>query len=90
MNEEISSNLCSLHYTLGHMVATAALLGREALLAKLDIKSAYRLVPVHPHDRHLLGVKWEEGYYVDGMLPFVLRSVPHGRGRRAGVGHLHS
>lgn len=52
---------------------------RGAILAKLDIKSAYRLVPVHPNDRHLLGVQLMErraAYYVDGMLPFGLRSAP--------------
>ena len=30
--------------------------GQGALLAKLDIKAAYRNIPVHPGDRHLLGM----------------------------------
>lgn len=47
-----------------------------ALLAKLDIKLAYRLVPVHPHDRHLLGIEWQGAYYVDGALPFGLHFAP--------------
>jgi hypothetical protein len=51
-------------------------LGRGALLAKLDIRSAYRLVPVHPQDRYLLGVEWEGRHYVDSALPFGLRSAP--------------
>ena len=29
-------------------------LGRGCQLAKIDIESAFRIVPVHPHDRHLL------------------------------------
>ena len=33
-----------------------AKVGFGALLAKLDIKSAYRNIPVHPGDRHLLGI----------------------------------
>ena len=45
-------------------------------MAKLDIKSAYRLVPVHPEDCHLLGFEWQGRLYVDGMLPFGLRSAP--------------
>ena len=28
--------------------------GRGALLGKVDIQSAYRIIPVHPSDRHLL------------------------------------
>ena len=28
-----------------------------ALMAKIDIKSAYRQILVHPDDRHLLGVR---------------------------------
>ena len=58
-------------------VATAAQrLGTGALLAKLDIKSAYRLVPVHPDDRRLLEAEWEGAHYVDGALPFGLCSAP--------------
>ena len=30
--------------------------GRGAFLAKADIKQAYRMVPVHPADRLLLGM----------------------------------
>ena len=51
-------------------------LGREAQLAKMDIKSAYRVVPVYPEDRLLLGVAWREQVYVDSVLPFGLRSAP--------------
>ena len=45
-------------------------------LAKLDIKDAYRIVPVHPADRHLLGIQWQGATYIDGALPFGLRSAP--------------
>ena len=44
------------------------------LLAKINIKSAYRLILVHPGDHWLLGMKWEGNFYVDPMLPFRLRS----------------
>ena len=75
VNDGIDPNLCSLHYTSVEDVATvAAQLGRGALLAKVDIESAYRLIPVHPRDRWLLGMKWEGRLYVDPMLPFGLRS----------------
>ena len=32
--------------------------GVGSLLGKVDIKSAYRVVPVHPDDRWLLGMQW--------------------------------
>ena len=51
-------------------------LGQGALLAKLDIKSAFRLCPVHPADQHLLGMHWNGQYYFDRVLPFGLRSAP--------------
>ena len=46
------------------------------LMAKIDIESAYRLIPVHPEDRFLLGVNWRDQVYIDPMLPFGLRSAP--------------
>ena len=55
MNDRIQPHLHSLYYTTLESVAAAAQqLGKGVLLAKLDIKSAYRLVPVHQHDRQLL------------------------------------
>ncbi len=44
-------------------------------MAKLDIKSAYRNVPVHPDDRHLICCKFLNGFYVDKCLPFGLSSA---------------
>ena len=77
VNDGIDKELCSLSYISVDEVAHQAIqLGRGALLAKLDIKSAYRLVPVHPDDRPLLGMSWKGKIYVDTMLPFGLRSAP--------------
>ena len=78
VNDGISPALCSLHYTSVDEAAEKILvLGRGALLAKLDIKSAYRTVPVvHPDDRGLLAMSWEGCWYIDTMLPFGLRSAP--------------
>ena len=51
--------------------------GRGALLmSKVDIKSAYRIIPVHPSDLHLLEMFWRDCYYIDLTLPFGLRSAP--------------
>ena len=48
--------------------------GRE--LAELDMKSAYRIVPVHLEDRLQLGMQLQERVYADAALPFGLRSAP--------------
>ena len=42
----------------------------------MDIQQAYRNMPVHPLDRHLLGMEWQVKVYVDRTLPFGLRSAP--------------
>ena len=77
VNDGIDSELCSLQYTSVEKVARVAQrLGRGKLLAKLDVQAAYRLVPIHPDDRPLLGVRWGDACYFDGMLPFGLRSAP--------------
>ena len=48
--------------------------GPNALMCKLDIKHAYRILPVQPDQWHLLCYYWENNYYVDLVLPFGLRS----------------
>ena len=50
--------------------------GGGGLMAKADIKQAYRNMPVHPEDRDLLGMQWQGQLLVDGCLPFGLRSAP--------------
>ena len=51
-------------------------LGTGSLLAKLDVKNAFRLLPVHIADRHLLAMRWNDQIYIDTCLPFGLRSAP--------------
>jgi len=77
VNDGIEPVLCSPGFTSVDEVARlAAELGPGALLAKVDIESAYRLIPVHPQDRPLLAMQWEGKIYIDPMLPFSLRSAP--------------
>ena len=77
VNDGISAELSSVKYTrLQEVVQHVASMGTGAMLAKFDIKSAYRLVPVHPADRDLLGMQWKGKLYVDAALPFGLRSAP--------------
>ena len=39
--------------------------------------SVFMLVPVHPADQQLLGIRWEDNLYIDAILPFGLRSAPN-------------
>ena len=46
-------------------------------MAKTDLKSAFRLIPIHPDDWNLLGIYWQSKFYEDLYLPFGLRSAPY-------------
>lgn len=77
VNESITSECCSMQYITVEQVAKRAMqLGKGSLIAKIDIKAAYRLVPVHPEDRIWQGLTWNNQVYVDAMLPFGLCSAP--------------
>ena len=77
VNDGIEPGLCSLSYVSVDDAAKEILrMGRGTRLAKVDIKSAYRIVPVHSEDRALLGMLWDGALYVDSVLPFGLRSAP--------------
>ena len=51
-------------------------LGVNAYMAKLDIRQAYRNVPVYPQDWWLLGIHWQGQHYIDTVLLFGLCSAP--------------
>ena len=77
VNDGISEACCSLSYvSVEDAVEAVMKKGRGASLAKVDIRNAYRVLPVHPDDRWLLGMRWEGALYVDTTLPFGLRSAP--------------
>ena len=77
VNDGIPKNLCSLTYiTVDSAIQRIQLLGQGTLLAKIYVKSAFRLLPVHPSDRHLLAMDWDRSLYIDTCLPFGLRSAP--------------
>ena len=71
VNDSIDRACCSLSYMkVDELVQQILHLGRGCQLAKIDIESAFRIVLVHPHDRHLLCVSWNEALYMDTVLPF--------------------
>ena len=51
VNDGIPKDICSLTYiTVDTAIEQIMALGKGKLLAKIDIKSAFRLLPVHPAD----------------------------------------
>ena len=77
VNDGIQKDLASLSYvSIDDVVAEVLRKGRKSLIAKMDVKHAYRNIPVHPDDRHLLGMQWMGEVFVDMVLPFGLRSAP--------------
>ena len=77
VNDFIAKDQFSLHYSsVDDAVRILLALGPGAQMAKVDLKSAFRMVPVHPADWHLMGMRWRDRYYVDTCLPFGLHSAP--------------
>ena len=77
VNDGIDPCLCSLTYvTVDDAARSVVGAGRGAFLVKADVKQAYRMVPVHPEDRLLLGMVWDDSLFVDSALPFGLHSAP--------------
>ena len=77
INDGIGSHLTSLSYVgVKDAAEGIRMFGVGAQLAKVDIKRAYRNIPVHPEDRWMLGMRWEGGLFIDRVLPFGLRSAP--------------
>jgi hypothetical protein len=50
--------------------------GKGCYLFKKDVKDAFRIIPVAPADRWLLGFMWNDHYYNENCLPFGLSTAP--------------
>ena len=74
VNNAIDPKMSSLTYTkVDDLANEAAQMGKGTLMAKMDVEEA---IPIHPDDRHLLGIYWDGQVYMDAALPFDLRSAP--------------
>ena len=77
INDFIDSDSYSLSYcSVDDAYTIINELGTGALLSKIDLKNAFRLIPVQQSDWNLLGIHWRDKYYIDTCLPFGLRSAP--------------
>ena len=87
INDYIDPALYSLSYcSIDDAYAIINKLGPGALLSKIDLKDAFRLIPVCTADWNLLGIYWNN-YYIDTCLPFGLRSAPYLFNRLASALH---
>ena len=73
INDFIPKDDYMLHYaSFDEALTLIACYGQKALMAKLDIKHAFRLCPVRLKDHELLGIHWQGKFYIDLCLPFSL------------------
>ena len=69
VNDRISWEVCSLSYmTVDDAARVIEASGWGVYLAKVDIKNAYWIIPVHSEDQALRGMQWEGALYVDTAL----------------------
>ncbi len=67
----------SLHYaTVDNAIKLIKLAGQGAWLSKADITDAFKIVPIHPSQWHLFGIKWDSKFYFAVRLTFGCRSSP--------------
>ena len=77
VNDFIDPARFSLHYcTIDAATAILNTLGPGTLMGKMDLKNTFCLLPVRRLDWHLLGIFWQNHWYLDKCLPFGLRSSP--------------
>ncbi|XP_077778992.1 uncharacterized protein LOC144326320 [Podarcis muralis] len=70
VNDAIPQEMCTVKYaSFDQAVRLVRSFGRGAFMAKCDIESAFRLLPVHPEDYRWLGFKFQGAYFIDKAMP---------------------
>ena len=70
VNSNIPKEYAEVCYdSIDTVLAMVRQFGKGSLMAKSDIKDAFRIVPVSPHDYHLLGFTWRDQFYYERCLP---------------------
>ena len=68
VNNFIPEEFSTLKYaTVDDAIKMIKTLGVGCVLAKTDVRSAFRIVPVHPSDYHLLGFHWQNEWYHENL-----------------------
>ncbi|KAJ1151027.1 hypothetical protein NDU88_003814 [Pleurodeles waltl] len=70
VNDNIPEEACAVGYaTLDDAIDIIKTAGKDTLLAKADIESAFQLLPVHPDSYHLLGFQHNGQVFMDKAMP---------------------
>lgn len=71
VNDFIDPRICSVQYTsFDEAIFMLQDLGRHCKLFKIDLRNAFRLLPVRHEDFDLLGFMYDGYYFVDKCVPF--------------------
>ena len=77
VNSFIPKQFASVQYaTFEDAVNLCIAQGKGCFMSKSDLKSAFRHLPIHPDDIHLLGFQAFDKFFIDARLPFGLASAP--------------
>lgn len=73
-NNSVNSHIDTIHTRvqyelLDHCISIIRSVGPNCLIAKADIKDAFRIIPIYPLDYRLLGFTWKGQFYHDKCLP---------------------
>jgi hypothetical protein len=75
INDLIDKDQCSLTYTkLDDAIRGIVRYGVSTQLCKIDISSAFKILPISPSQYHLFCIKWRGRYYYHTRLAFGCRS----------------
>lgn len=70
VNSFIGTEYSTVKYSsFDHAISIIQRLGKGAMIGKMDLKSAFRLLPVYPGCFDLLGFQFNDYYFIDKMMP---------------------
>lgn len=70
VNDLIPNSVTGVSYEdFDHVAQLINVSGQGALIAKVDIQSAFHILPIHPSCVHLFGFCFEEKFYIEKCLP---------------------
>ncbi|XP_071948797.1 uncharacterized protein [Antedon mediterranea] len=70
VNSGIPHDVSQVSYdTIDDVVRLVLKNGPRALMSKTDIEDAFRIIPIHPDDYHLLGFSWDGRFFYGRCLP---------------------
>ena len=73
INDGIPKELATVQYaTIDDAIRLVRLLGKGCFLAKTDIKSTFRIIPIAPRDFPLLGIEWQENFILTSVSPWAV------------------